>query len=235
MLGHKASGKSVQPRCKPRQAGCSHLCNFPDSIVPSPWKSKSRWLGRRSTATSPPSRKHLIHLLTIVSRDKQPRAIYRGFMDTRTARATKAGTREALKLNAQLCFALYSTLLGVNRVYRKLLRDLDITYPQYLVMLVLWEQDEVNVSGICEQLYLETPTLTPLLKRLETRRLLRRKRSASDERQVIVTLTAAGRAMRDQARSIPSGVGRAMACSSDEIAGLRDRLVALRTQLFRYS
>ena len=156
-------------------------------------------------------------------------------MDTRAPGATKIRSRDALKLNSQLCFALYSTLLGVNRVYRKLLRDLDLTYPQYLVMLVLWERDEVNVSDICEQLYLETPTLTPLLKRLETHGLLRRRRSAPDERQVIVTLTVAGRAMRNKARAIPVGVAKAMACSSDDIAGLRDRLVVLRTQLFRHS
>lgn len=90
----------------------------------------------------------------------------------------------ALKLDAQLCFALYSTLLGVNKVYRTLLRELDLTYPQYLVMLVLWERDERNVSDICNQLYLETATLTPLLKRLEARGLVNRRRSPSDERQV---------------------------------------------------
>src|SRR6516165_3636799 len=91
------------------------------------------------------------------------------------------GAGEDLMLGSQLCFALYSTLLGVNKVYRKILEDLDITYPQYLVMLVLWEHDRVNVSEICERLYLETPTLTPLLKRLELRGLIRRARSTDDE------------------------------------------------------
>ena len=105
-----------------------------------------------------------------------------------------------LSLNVQLCFALYSTLLGVNKVYRRLLRELDITYPQYLVMLVLWEKDNVNVSEICEQLYLETTTLTPLLKRLEARGLIRRERSAADERQVLVTLTREGHALREKAK-----------------------------------
>ena len=155
-------------------------------------------------------------------------------MKARIPGGTRTESRDALKLNAQLCFALYSTLLGVNRVYRKLLRDLNLTYPQYLVMLVLWERDEVNVSDICDRLFLETPTLTPLLKRLEVNGLVRRRRSAADERQVIVTLTAAGRAMRDKALAVPAGVAAAMSCSSDEIVGLRDRLVALRTQLFKH-
>ena len=156
-------------------------------------------------------------------------------MKSRTPGRTKTESRDALKLNAQLCFALYSTLLGVNRVYRKLLRDLELTYPQYLVMLVLWEREEVNVSDICERLFLETPTLTPLLKRLEANGLVRRRRSAPDERQVIVTLTATGRAMRARALAIPPGVAAATGCSSDEIVGLRDRLIALRTQLFKHS
>ena len=156
-------------------------------------------------------------------------------MKARAPAKTRTESRDALRLNSQLCFALYSTLLGVNRVYRKLLRDLELTYPQYLVMLVLWEREEVNVSDICERLFLETPTLTPLLKRLEANGLVRRRRLATDERQVIVTLTAAGRAMRDKALAIPPGVAAAMGCSSDEIVGLRERLVALRTQLFRHS
>lgn len=150
-------------------------------------------------------------------------------------RAEKAATQggSMLSLNVQLCFALYSTLLGVNKVYRRLLRELDITYPQYLVMLVLWEKDNVNVSEICEQLYLETTTLTPLLKRLEARGLIRRERSAADERQVLVTLTREGHALREKAKAIPECVADAVGCSMKEIAELRQRLVALRTNLFK--
>lgn len=140
----------------------------------------------------------------------------------------------ALKLDAQLCFALYSTLLGVNKVYRSLLRELDLTYPQYLVMLVLWERDERNVSDICSQLYLETATLTPLLKRLETRGLVNRRRSPSDERQVIVSLTDAGRALYAQVQHIPGCMGEALCCSQEEIVALREQLLALRDALFRH-
>jgi DNA-binding MarR family transcriptional regulator len=146
--------------------------------------------------------------------------------------AEKPG-QSMLSLNVQLCFALYSTLLGVNKIYRKLLRDLDITYPQYLVMLVLWERDHVNVSDICEQLYLETTTLTPLLKRLEARGLIRRERSAADERQVIVTLTKEGRALRERAKAIPECVAEAVGCSMKDINDLRQKLVRMRTSLFK--
>ena len=140
----------------------------------------------------------------------------------------------ALKLDAQLCFALYSTLLGVNKVYRTLLRELDLTYPQYLVMLVLWERDERNVSDICSQLYLETATLTPLLKRLEARGLVNRRRSPSDERQVIVSLSEAGRALYAQVQHIPGCMGEALSCSQDDIVALRKQLLTLRDALFQH-
>ncbi|WP_022722030.1 MarR family winged helix-turn-helix transcriptional regulator [Rhodopseudomonas sp. B29] len=137
------------------------------------------------------------------------------------------------KLENQLCFALYSTLLGVNKVYRGLLREFDLTYPQYLVMLVLWEKDRVNVSEICDQLYLETTTLTPLLKRLEARGLISRRRSAEDERQVIVGLTDEGRALRQQLKHVPDCLGAAMGGSLDEIVELRNKLTKVRANLFQ--
>jgi len=141
-------------------------------------------------------------------------------------------TPPLLKLDVQLCFTLYSTMLGINKVYRKHLQGLDLTYPQYLVMLVLWERDGLNVSEICERLFLETTTLTPLLKRLEGRGLIHRRRSAADERQVIVTLSDEGRALRAQAEPIPGCLATAMDCSLDEIGALRDQLLALRSKLF---
>src|SRR3546814_19683670 len=98
-----------------------------------------------------------------------------------------------LLLDEQLCFALYSTGLAMTKVYRKLLRELELTYPQYLVMLVLWERDELTVTEIGERLFLDSATLTPLLKRLELAGLLQRVRAIDDERQVIVSLTAKGR------------------------------------------
>ncbi|MFQ3789287.1 MarR family winged helix-turn-helix transcriptional regulator [Halomonas sp. A29] len=142
-------------------------------------------------------------------------------------------SEDLLHLDQQLCFALYSTLLGVNKVYRGLLRELDLTYPQYLVMLVLWEQDGLKVTDICERLYLETTTLTPLLKRLESRGLLHRRRSAQDERQVIVTLSEEGRALRQKAGELPKCMAEAMGCSAKEVADLRQRLNQIRASLFK--
>lgn len=142
---------------------------------------------------------------------------------------------EKLRLGSQLCFALYSTMHGVSKVYRRLLRDLDLTYPQYLVMLVLWEKDEVNVSEICQHLLLETATLTPLLKRLEVRGLIARRRSADDERQVIVSLTAEGRALRAEAAGIPDCVAAAAGISLEEIVELRGKLIGLRGNLLAAS
>src|SRR6267143_2824537 len=98
----------------------------------------------------------------------------------------------SLLLGEQLCFALYSTMAAMNKVYRKLLRELGVTYPQYLVLLVLWERDQLMVSEIGERLYLDSATLTPLLKRMEALGLLRRVRAKDDECQVIVSLTARG-------------------------------------------
>ncbi|NEV77743.1 MarR family transcriptional regulator [Rhodopseudomonas sp. BR0C11] len=148
-----------------------------------------------------------------------------------STRLPRGGDKQ--KLENQLCFALYSTLLGVNKVYRGLLREFDLTYPQYLVMLVLWERDQINVSEICEQLYLETTTLTPLLKRLEARGLVSRRRSAEDERQVIVSLTDEGRSLRLQLKHVPDCLGAAMGGSLDEIVELRNKLTKLRANLFQ--
>lgn len=138
---------------------------------------------------------------------------------------------QALLLDNQLCFSLYSTALAMNKVYRKLLRELELTYPQYLVMLVLWEQDRLTVSEIGERLYLDSATLTPLLKRLEAAQLLSRSRSAQDERQVIVTLSESGRALREKAESIPQRVLGASACSVDELLALKGQLDRLRARL----
>ena len=139
----------------------------------------------------------------------------------------------SLALDQQLCFALYSTMLGLNKVYRGLLKDLGLTYPQYLVMLVLWERDDMTVSEIGERLYLDSPTLTPLLKRLEAAGHIARNRSAADERQVIVTLTAAGQRLRQRAQGIPTCVAAAMECSPGELDALRSRLTDLRGKLYK--
>jgi DNA-binding MarR family transcriptional regulator len=134
-------------------------------------------------------------------------------------------------LDEQLCFALYSTGLAMNKVYRKLLRKLDLTYPQYLVMLVLWERDGVTVSDIGARLFLDSATLTPLLKRLEAAGLVARVRSAQDERQVVVSLTDAGRAMRQEAAGIQEGIMCAAACAPADLMALKRQLEGLRGKL----
>jgi len=136
-----------------------------------------------------------------------------------------------LKLDLQVCFALYSAQLAMSKVYRKLLKELGLTYPQYLVMMVLWEQDRLSVSEIGERLFLDSATLTPLLKRLEGMDLVLRQRSRPDERHVEVTLTESGRALREQAEKVPEAVLCASQCSPEELVQLRDELHGLRARL----
>lgn len=138
-----------------------------------------------------------------------------------------------LLLDQQLCFALYSANLAMNKVYRQLLTQLDVTYPQYLVMLVLWQKDDVTVSEIGEQLFLDSATLTPLLKRLESAGLINRQRSRQDERQVVVTLTETGRALRSKAESIPDAIQCAAACDESALNALKTQLDDLRNNLNR--
>jgi MarR family transcriptional regulator, organic hydroperoxide resistance regulator len=150
------------------------------------------------------------------------------------ARSSSASVpAQSLELDQQLCFALYSTMLGLNKVYRALLKDLGLTYPQYLVMLVLWERDDLMVSEIGERLFLDSPTLTPLLKRLEAAGLVARNRSGADERQVIVSLTVAGKRLRERAVAIPGCVAAAMECAPGEIDTLRSRLTDMRSTLYK--
>jgi len=139
----------------------------------------------------------------------------------------------SLLLSEQLCFALYSTMLGMNKVYRKLLQPLGITYPQYLVLMVLWERDGVTVSDIGERLFLDSATLTPLLKRMERMELLQRVRAKADERQVIISLTSKGRDLQTPAKTMAVGVFCAAESAPDELVSLRDNLVVLRKRLFK--
>jgi len=139
-----------------------------------------------------------------------------------------------LLLDDQVCFALHSTALAMNKVYRKLLTKLDLTYSQYLVMLVLWEQDQVTLSDIGKRLFLDSATLTPLLKRLEAAGLISRVRAEHDERQVIIGLTQAGRDLKRKAREIPGQVFCAVACTPDELLELKARLEQLRGRLGEY-
>jgi len=149
-------------------------------------------------------------------------------MNTRPA---TAAVNSPLLLDQQVCFALYAANLAMGKLYRKLLQTLELTYPQYLVMLVLWERDGLTVSEIGERLYLDSATLTPLLKRLQAAGLLDRARSTEDERQVVITLTAAGRALKKRANAVPNEVLCAAGCKVDELRSLKRDLDRLRSRL----
>ena len=136
-----------------------------------------------------------------------------------------------LRLDNQVCFALYSASLAMTKLYKPLLDQIGLTYPQYLVMLVLWEQDGVTVSELGERLFLDSGTLTPLLKRLEAQGQIARLRDVQDERRVRITLTAEGRALRDQAEAIPPCVLQSSQCSIAELTALTTELKQLRDRL----
>ena len=150
----------------------------------------------------------------------------------RPKRASKPD--DALRLGEFLCFAVYSASHAFNRVYKPLLDELGLTYPQYLVMVLLWEQDDHTVGSLGEKLFLESSTLTPLLKRLEALGQVKRTRDPVDERQVRVRLTDKGRAMQEKAREIPDCILEASGLEIDELRRLQSELVALRTALERY-
>nr|WP_034378807.1 MarR family transcriptional regulator [Herbaspirillum sp. CF444] len=147
-----------------------------------------------------------------------------------TSKTPAAAIDQALMLENQLCFAMYSASLAMTKVYKKILKDIDLTYPQYLVMLVLWEKDEVTVSDLGGKLFLDSGTLTPLLKRMETMGLLHRARDVEDERRVVVRLSQEGRALRKRAMAVPER----LMCSLpplEQVANLREQLKELRKGL----
>ena len=139
-----------------------------------------------------------------------------------------------LQLDNQLCFALYSASLAMTKVYKPLLETIGLTYPQYLVMLVLWEQDGLIVSEIGVRLSLDSGTLTPLLKRLEVSGLLSRRRAVNDERRVHVSLTPAGRLLKTRAAGIPGCILEASQCGLPELSALTRQVQALRDQLAQH-
>ena len=145
----------------------------------------------------------------------------------------RLNTDQVLKLDHQLCFALYSASLAMTKLYKPMLEEMGLTYPQYLAMLVLWENDGVTVSELGDRLYLDSGTLTPLLKRLEAADLVTRLRDVEDERRVLIRLTAAGRKLKARAARIPGCVLQATQCQLSEaieltrqVQTLRDRLIA---------
>ncbi len=140
-------------------------------------------------------------------------------------------TTDLQQLDHQVCFALYSASLAMTKLYKPLLDPLGLTYPQYLALLVLWQEDGLTVSGLGERLRLDSGTLTPLLKRLEAAGLLRRERDAEDERRVRMYLTPAGRALQADAATVPPCVVQATACSVPELLALTEELGRLRDRV----
>jgi MarR family transcriptional regulator, organic hydroperoxide resistance regulator len=140
--------------------------------------------------------------------------------------------KEMLTLDRQLCFAVYAAAHAFNRAYKPLLDKLGITYPQYLVMMVLWERNGMPVKDIGARLALDSGTLSPLLKRLEKSGFITRLRDENDERQVVVSLTDAGRAAQKEAYAyVAPSMGAAIGCAREEADDLRTRLRSLKTSL----
>lgn len=131
---------------------------------------------------------------------------------------------EQLKLENQLCFPFYSVSRLIIRKYKPLLDELGITYPQYLVLLVLWENDRQPVNDIAKKLFLQTNTITPLLQRLETIEIVKRNKSEIDERKVLVSLTSKGSELKSKAASIPFKLMENFDVDQDEMIQLRDQL-----------
>ena len=139
----------------------------------------------------------------------------------------------ALKLDNQLCFALYSTAHALNKTYVPLLEPLGLTYPQYLAMLVLWERDGITVKELGERLHLDSGTLTPLLKRLDAAGLVSRERDKRDERQVRIGLTETGRKLQERAGTVPRDIACAADMPWEEVLALKTELERLRAALLR--
>ncbi|HEY0223501.1 MAG TPA: MarR family transcriptional regulator [Pseudolabrys sp.] len=147
------------------------------------------------------------------------------------AKQVKPGTQDGLALDDFLCFSIYSAGHAFNQFYRPLLDNIGLTYPQYLVMVSLWSKDDRTVKEIGESLFLESNTLTPMLKRLESLGYIARSRDPDDERQVRVRLTKDGRALRAKAADIPACIADAVGLSADQLGKLHVQLSAIRDRL----
>ncbi|MBQ9289383.1 MAG: MarR family transcriptional regulator [Clostridia bacterium] len=138
---------------------------------------------------------------------------------------------EALKLENQLCFPLYACARRVIGRYTPYLKPLNLTYTQYIVLLVLWEEKEATVRELCRKLYLDSGTLTPLLKKMESQGYVIRRRNADDERVVTVRLTDAGEALKERAREIPGRIAGCIQLSEQEILSLYGILYKVLDQI----
>jgi MarR family transcriptional regulator, organic hydroperoxide resistance regulator len=138
---------------------------------------------------------------------------------------------KSLKLDDQLCFAVYAAGHAFTRFYRPLLEPLGLTYPQYLVLLTLWEEDGLPLKAVGQRLALDSGTLTPLLRRMETAGLVSRTRDGEDERLVRIHLSPRGRRLKARAAAFPERIGAAAQCSAGELTALRRLLFSLRDDL----
>ena len=145
----------------------------------------------------------------------------------------EAAVPDTPPLESQLCFSLYATTIAINRAYKPLLDSLGITYPQYLVLSALWEEDGRTISAIADRLALEPSTITPLVKRLEAAGFVRRLRNPADERQVQVTLAAQGRAMREESACLADTLLKRSGMTEDQIVKLNRKVQALREALVK--
>ncbi len=136
----------------------------------------------------------------------------------------KDGTFEGLKLENQICFPLYAASREMIKLYRPYLDALDLTYTQYIAMMVFWEQKKINVKELGKKLYLDSGTLTPVLKSLEAKGFVRRYRSTQDERVLLVEITEAGEALKEQAKAIPGCVAASVGLSQEDAALLYQQL-----------
>jgi DNA-binding MarR family transcriptional regulator len=150
------------------------------------------------------------------------------------ARTDQPAPADALRLDDFLCFTIYSAGHAFTRVYKPLLDEIGLTYPQYLVMVLLWEREGQTVGELGARLFLESSTLTPLLKRLQALGLIRRDRDPRDERQVRIHLTEAGRALREKAARVPACVGAATGLDRKDVERLLGEIAALRDALERH-
>jgi MarR family transcriptional regulator, organic hydroperoxide resistance regulator len=142
---------------------------------------------------------------------------------------------EQLKLDNQLCFLLYAASREMTKQYKPLLEALDVTYPQYLVLLLLWEQEEMSVKKMGEMLYLDSGTLTPMLKRMEQQGLVTRERTAEDQRSVTVTLTEKGHSIKNKASGIPARIFELSGNNEEEYQSLKASLTKLLNILHQHN
>jgi DNA-binding MarR family transcriptional regulator len=138
---------------------------------------------------------------------------------------------ELLKLGNQLCFPLYACSKEIVKKYKPLLDEIDLTYTQYIVMMVMWERKEINVKTLGDYLYLDSGTLTPVLKKMESKNYLKRERSKEDERNLIISITEEGEALKEKAYHIPKEIGSCVSLSSDDAATLYQLLYKILNQI----